>query len=206
MLELTCQLNRFIEIGENFGGSHIGKIGEELFLKSVSMIHSTIDNGLSTVSESLAIEESVEWSRLPVENQYHYQQLESTLLNVARMVELPIYKEFTRNNLCFVDVNEKKLQNPDEDWTFPRFKLEMPTDAVRLRRLPTNITPCRVADEVVICQSVLPVLRYYDQCSKQLFNLRLVSDKLLNAMFLVTEYYVTFAIDLGLLCVYDLSA
>ncbi len=28
MLELTCQLNRFIEIGENFGGTHIGKIGE----------------------------------------------------------------------------------------------------------------------------------------------------------------------------------
>lgn len=113
LLELTCQLNRFIEIGENFGGAHIGKIGEELFLKSVSMIHSTVDDGLSTVSESLIMEESVEWSRLPVENQYHYQQLESALLAIGRMAELPLYKEFTRNNLCFVDVNEKRLQNPD---------------------------------------------------------------------------------------------
>lgn len=71
-----------------------------------------------------------------------------------------------------------------------KFRLDMPTDAVRLRRLPTNITPCRIGDEVVICQSVLPVLRFYEQCTKELFNLRLVSDKLLNAMYFVTDYYV----------------
>jgi len=104
-----------------------------------------------------------------------------------------------------VDVNEKRLQNPDEDWSFVRFRLEMPTDAARLRRLPTNITPCRVAEEVVICQSVLPVLRFYDQCSKELFNLRLVSDKLLNAMFFVTDYYVSCSDYVGLLRVHDVS-
>jgi len=102
-----------------------------------------------------------------------------------------------------VDVNEKRLQNPDEDWSFVRFRIEMPTDGARVRRLPTNITPCRVAEEVVICQSVLPVLRFYDQCSKELFNLRLVSDKLLNSMFFLTEYYVSCASNLGLLCIHD---
>jgi hypothetical protein len=44
------------------------------------------------VSESLSMEESVEWSRLPVENQYHCQQLENVLLSIARMAELPAYK------------------------------------------------------------------------------------------------------------------
>jgi hypothetical protein len=82
MFELICQLNR----------CHIGKIGEELYLKSVSLIHSTVDDGLSTVSETLSMEESVEWSRLPVENHYHCQQLENAMLSIARMAELPAYK------------------------------------------------------------------------------------------------------------------
>lgn len=42
MLEISCQLNRFSEIGENFSGMHIAKIGEELFLKSISMANTTL--------------------------------------------------------------------------------------------------------------------------------------------------------------------
>jgi hypothetical protein len=43
-----------------------------------------------------------------------------------------------------------------------------------------------MSEEVVICQSVLPVLKFYEQCAKDLFQLRLVSDKLIGAMFFVT--------------------
>jgi hypothetical protein len=56
-----------------------------------------------------------------------------------------------------------------------------------------------MSEEVVICQSVLPVLKFYEQCAKDLFQLRLVSDKLLNAMFFVTEYYVNVKNKSGLL-------
>lgn len=99
---------------------------------------------------------------MPVENDYRYLPLENAVLGLARIAEFPIYKSFTRGNLCFVDVNEKKLQNPDEDWSFTKFRLEIPTDVVRLRRLATNLVPCNLSSEVVICQSVIPVLKFYE--------------------------------------------
>lgn len=34
------------------------------------------------------------------------------------------------------------MDNPDEDWHFKKFKLELPTDAVRLRRLVTAAENC----------------------------------------------------------------
>lgn len=41
---------------------------------------------------------------------------------------------------------EKKIHNPDEDWSFKKFVLASPSDTFRLKRLSTNVIPCSVGD------------------------------------------------------------
>ena len=86
---------------------------------------------------------------------------------------------------------DNELPNEDETWELPEYRVDRTAlEPFKLKKVMASLIELDLNKEVVINQSVLPYLRFYEEMSELLFSLRLVTERILASVFFVTDFYV----------------
>lgn len=110
------------------------------------------------------MEESNNWSRLPVDNNYRHNPVENAICNIIHRAENPVYLRLASNGYYYLHSTRKENETPsiDETWDLTPYKVDLtPLEPYKAKKLLATLSAPVVNKDVVVCQSVLPVLKFY---------------------------------------------